>query len=58
VRVFAMGKPLAFDRKDARERLHDEHITIDVNLQNGKFDATAWGCDLTKRYVEINTEYS
>jgi glutamate N-acetyltransferase / amino-acid N-acetyltransferase len=58
VRVFGRGKPLPFDRKEAREKLHDEHISILVDLNNGTHSATAWGCDLTKRYVEINTEYS
>ena len=58
VRVFADGKPIAFDRKDARAKLHSESVTVNVDLKLGTFEATAWGCDLTKRYVEINTEYS
>ncbi len=58
VRVFADGKPLPFDRKEARQKLHTDSILVTVDLKIGKFEATAWGCDLTKRYVEINTEYS
>lgn len=56
--VFDQGKPLPFDRDDARARLRSDSVLIDVNLGSGPHHATAWGCDLTKRYVEINTEYS
>jgi glutamate N-acetyltransferase/amino-acid N-acetyltransferase len=31
-------------------------ITVDLNL--GQYEATAWGCDLTKGYIDINTEYN
>jgi len=58
VRVFDKGKPLAFDRQAAREKLHSDQVLIEIDLGSGSFVATAWGCDLTKRYVEINTEYS
>ncbi len=58
VRVFNQGKPMAFDRALARSKLHSENVIVDIDLKNGNFEATAWGCDLTKRYVEINTEYS
>ena len=59
VRVFDAGKPVAFDRAAAREKLKGDAVVIDVDLgQMTEHMATAWGCDLTKRYVEINTEYS
>jgi glutamate N-acetyltransferase/amino-acid N-acetyltransferase len=58
VEVFVKGKPVTFDRAAARQKLHSENIEILVQLASGNFEATAWGCDLTKRYVEINTEYS
>jgi glutamate N-acetyltransferase/amino-acid N-acetyltransferase len=38
--------------------MKSDTILIDVDLVTGKEDATAWGCDLTKRYVDINTEYN
>lgn len=56
--VFDQGKPQAFDRADARQRLHADNVVVEIDLKNGEHRATAWGCDLTKRYVEINTEYS
>lgn len=56
--VFKDGAPQAFDRAAARQALQGDHALIDIYLGGGPFEATAWGCDLTKRYVEINTEYS
>ena len=32
------------------------HIVIDLN--SGQYKGTAWGCDLSKKYVEINSEYT
>ena len=32
------------------------HIVIDLN--SGLYKGTAWGCDLSKKYVEINSEYT
>jgi glutamate N-acetyltransferase/amino-acid N-acetyltransferase len=31
---------------------------IAVDLRVGTAEATAWGCDLTEGYVEINGKYS
>jgi glutamate N-acetyltransferase/amino-acid N-acetyltransferase len=58
LRVFEQGKPLPFDRAQARELLRGDSVTINCDFRSGPHMATAWGCDLTKRYVEINTEYS
>ncbi|MCS3924147.1 bifunctional ornithine acetyltransferase/N-acetylglutamate synthase [Methanosalsum natronophilum] len=38
--------------------MSEEHIFINVNLNNGKYKATAWGCDLSYDYVKINAEYT
>ena len=32
-------------------------IDINIDLNDGIWDATAWGCDLTYDYVKINGEY-
>jgi glutamate N-acetyltransferase/amino-acid N-acetyltransferase len=58
ITVFKDGSPKAFDRPAARQALQSDHVTIRCLLGDGPHSATAWGCDLTKRYVEINTEYS
>lgn len=56
--IFEKGQPVAFDRGQLKELLKQAAVRIEVNLASGKETATAWGCDLSKKYVEINTEYS
>lgn len=58
MRVFDLGKPAAFDRMSVHNALKKDKVLIEVNLNSGSHGATAWGCDLSKKYVEINTEYS
>lgn len=56
--IFAGGKPAAFDREKVRGLLKADTVTIGIDFKSGTFGATAWGCDLSRRYVEINTDYS
>ncbi len=46
------------DLNKASEVLKGKEIRILVNLNLGKGEATAFGCDLTPEYVKINAEYS
>lgn len=55
--LFADGKPLAFDRLAVSRSLKKDTVQITIDLDSGEFDATAWGCDLSKQYVDINAEY-
>ena len=38
--------------------LVDDIIKVTLNLNSGPYIGTAWGCDLSKKYVEINSEYT
>ena len=38
--------------------LVDDIVKIMINLNSGGSKGTAWGCDLSKKYVEINSEYT
>ena len=38
--------------------LVEDILRIIINLNSGKSNGTAWGCDLSKKYVEINSEYT
>ncbi|WP_041710671.1 bifunctional glutamate N-acetyltransferase/amino-acid acetyltransferase ArgJ [Prochlorococcus marinus] len=38
--------------------LVEDIISIVLKLNLGKAKGTAWGCDLSKKYVEINSEYT
>ncbi|MCM2282062.1 MAG: bifunctional glutamate N-acetyltransferase/amino-acid acetyltransferase ArgJ [Bdellovibrionaceae bacterium] len=55
--LFENGRPSPVDREAVRATLKTDKILIEVNLKAGSFEATAWGCDLSKKYVDINTEY-
>lgn len=56
------GEPLAFEGtdnlKNAEKLMQNEEIKIFIDLNKGKNDATAYGCDLTYDYVKINAEYT
>ena len=58
VLIFDEGKPIAFNREEVKSLLKTVQVRIEINLKSGPYSATAWGCDLSKKYVEINTEYS
>jgi glutamate N-acetyltransferase/amino-acid N-acetyltransferase len=46
------------DLKRAKEAMHGKKVIFILDMANGKEEATAWGCDLTERYVEINGRYT
>src|SRR5665647_499232 len=46
------------DLKRAKEAMHGKKVIFILDLATGKEEATAWGCDLTERYVEINGRYT
>jgi len=58
VKIFTDGEPAAFNKEEVKALLKQSNVKIDIDLKSGQYAATAWGCDLSKKYVEINTEYS
>jgi glutamate N-acetyltransferase/amino-acid N-acetyltransferase len=52
------GCPLSFDKKEVIKLLDGSEIAINLNLNLGSAEATAWGCDLSEEYVTINSEYT
>jgi glutamate N-acetyltransferase/amino-acid N-acetyltransferase len=51
------GEILA-DLEAAKKAMHGKKVIFILDLATGKAEATAWGCDLTERYVEINGRYT
>ena len=35
-----------------------DEVCFRVDLHEGNYSATAWGCDLTEEYVVFNSAYS
>ena len=52
------GTPLQFSWDDGVKALSGKNCVIHVNLNVGEKQSSAWGCDLTKGYVDINVEYN
>jgi glutamate N-acetyltransferase/amino-acid N-acetyltransferase len=56
--VMKRGTIVAHDRKKIHKLMQAKQVTIDLNLHLGTAEATAWGCDLTHGYVDINVSYN
>ena len=57
VAVCKNGAGITFSEELAKTILTEGEITIDINLNSGSYSSTAWGCDLTYDYVQINGDY-
>ena len=58
-KIVENGQPLKCSRQEIHKYLESsDEIKIVIDLKIGKVNATAWGCDLTYDYVEINTKYN
>jgi glutamate N-acetyltransferase/amino-acid N-acetyltransferase len=55
--VVKNGLPVPFDEEAAQSVLSRDMVKFHVDLHQGEFEATAWGCDLTYEYVRINACY-
>ncbi len=57
IEVCKDGAGIEFSEEKAKEILLENEIIINVALNDGEGQATAWGCDLTYDYVKINGDY-
>ena len=51
------GSGVPFSEEEAKNILLEDEIEVFVNLNNGKGESKAFGCDLTYDYVKINGDY-
>lgn len=56
-KVFEKGLPCPIVEEEVKGYLENENVVIHVDLNQGDYCATAWGCDLTYDYVKINASY-
>ena len=52
------GQPTQVSRAVLSKQLKSNEVEITIDCQLGKASTRAWGCDLTKGYIDINTEYN
>ncbi|WP_297635427.1 bifunctional glutamate N-acetyltransferase/amino-acid acetyltransferase ArgJ [uncultured Clostridium sp.] len=57
VLVFDNGIGLPFNEEKAKTILSQDTIEIIVDMHNGDYSATCFGCDLSYDYVKINGDY-
>ncbi|WP_332450874.1 bifunctional ornithine acetyltransferase/N-acetylglutamate synthase [Methanoculleus sp.] len=55
--LVARGEIVA-DLARAKAAMRGDTVAFDLDLAAGDGKATAWGCDLTEKYVEINGKYT
>ena len=55
--VMLASSPVSFDDEEMKDIMHDDEVTITVDLHAGHEKGTAWGCDLSYGYVKINALY-
>ena len=57
INVCENGAGVDFSEEIAKKILLEDEITTVIDLNDGEYNATAWGCDLTYDYVKINGDY-
>ncbi len=57
LQVCRAGYGVDFSEEFAKEVLSEDEIMVNISLNDGSAEATAWGCDLTYDYVKINGDY-
>jgi glutamate N-acetyltransferase / amino-acid N-acetyltransferase len=52
------GGKIVADLAKAEQAMKGGEVRFELDLGQGREGATAWGCDLTEKYVEINGRYT
>ena len=51
------GRPLPFDAAKAKKLMDQKEMKFTINLNSGSASSSAFGCDLTEGYIDINARY-
>ena len=57
IQVCKDGSAVEFDEDLAKKILSEHEVSIIINVNEGDYTATCWGCDLTYDYVRNNGDY-
>ena len=57
IQVCKDGSAVEFDEDLAKKILSEHEVSIIINVNEGDYTASCWGCDLTYDYVRINGDY-
>lgn len=57
VQIMKDGVAVNYSEEKATEILSQEEVIVTADIHMGEKKATAWGCDLTHGYIDINADY-
>ena len=57
LKIIENGVALDYSEEKAMEILSQPKVTATADIKEGDVEATAWGCDLTHGYIDINADY-
>lgn len=57
IQIIADGTAVDYSEEEATRILSEAEVTAIADVKMGVAQATAWGCDLTHGYIEINADY-
>ena len=57
LKIIENGVALNYSEEKATEILSQPKVTAIADIKEGDVEATAWGCDLTHGYIDINADY-
>ena len=57
IKIIENGTAVAYSEEEATRILSQKEVTAIADVKMGEAKATAWGCDLTHGYIDINADY-
>ena len=57
LKIIENGVSTGYSEDEATKILSEDYVTAIADVKMGTATATAWGCDLTHEYVNINADY-
>ena len=52
------GRPIPYHKDAVVALMQEQEVSLRIQLNLGKSNATAWGCDLSEEYVTFNSSYT
>lgn len=57
IQIIENGTAVDYSEEEATQILSQPEVTARADVKMGEMTASAWGCDLTHGYIEINADY-
>ena len=57
IQIIENGTAVDYSEEEATKILSEPEVTAIADVKMGDATATAWGCDLTHGYIDINADY-